>query len=329
MPIPAANDGTLDPVCKLPKEVGPCRAAVRRWTYDLSKGQCVEFTYGGCLGNANNFKTKEACEAKCGGKMLLTEYSQRVYQCMSFRHFVALQAHNYKLVPYYLRRCMHPWVGVEPHSHLLFIHFTEGQSESKDDSIPESGADVVDTTVCQLPLEQGNCRASIQRWGFDASRGRCVQFIYGGCGGNANNFESKEACEQRCIVTFGQVMMSLQCNALLSTHQFMKCVRWFRDGCFTLECLLPTPANIPMPIPVANDETLDPVCKLPKDVGPCRAAVRRWTYDLSNGQCVEFTYGGCRGNANNFETKEACEAKCGGKILPTQNRDHGLAHPPW
>uniref|UniRef100_A0A5K3G6L6 Kunitz/Bovine pancreatic trypsin inhibitor domain protein n=1 Tax=Mesocestoides corti TaxID=53468 RepID=A0A5K3G6L6_MESCO len=212
MPIPAANDGTLDPVCKLPKEVGPCRAAVRRWTYDLSKGQCVEFTYGGCLGNANNFKTKEACEAKCGG-----------------------------------------------------------QSESKDDSIPESGADVVDTTVCQLPLEQGNCRASIQRWGFDASRGRCVQFIYGGCGGNANNFESKEACEQRCI------------------------------------------ANIPMPIPVANDETLDPVCKLPKDVGPCRAAVRRWTYDLSNGQCVEFTYGGCRGNANNFETKEACEAKCGGK----------------
>ncbi|VDD79080.1 unnamed protein product, partial [Mesocestoides corti] len=86
----------------------------------------------------------------------------------------------------------------------------------------------------------------------------------------------------------------------------------FRDGCFILECLLPTPANIPMPIPASNDETLDPVCKLPKEVGPCRAAYRRWTYDLSKGQCVEFTYGGCRGNANNFETKEACEAKCGG-----------------
>ncbi|VDD76790.1 unnamed protein product [Mesocestoides corti] len=151
-----------------------------------------------------------------------------------------------------------------------------GQSVSKDDSIPESGDDVVDTTVCQLPLEQGNCLAYFQRWGFDASQGRCVQFIYGGCGGNANNFETKEACEQRCI------------------------------------------ANIPMPIPAANDETLDPVCKLPKEVGPCRAAYRRWTYDLSKGQCVEFTYGGCLGNANNFETKEACEAKCGGKMLLTE-----------
>ncbi|VDD84532.1 unnamed protein product [Mesocestoides corti] len=67
-----------------------------------------------------------------------------------------------------------------------------------------------------------------------------------------------------------------------------------------------------MPIPASNDETLDPVCKLPQEVGPCRAGFRRWTYDLSKGQCVQFTYGGCRGNANNFETKEACEAKCGG-----------------
>ncbi|VDD78973.1 unnamed protein product, partial [Mesocestoides corti] len=167
----------------------------------------------------------------------------------------------------------------------------EGQFESKDDSIPVSGPEAVDTAVCQLPLEQGNCLANFQRWGFDASRGRCVQFTYGGCGGNANNFESKEACEQRCL---GQVMICC-CNATRYCLRIssLKGLRWFRDGCFIPECLLPTPANIPMPIPAANDGTLDPVCKLPKEVGPCRAAVRRWTYDLSKGQCVEFTYGGC------------------------------------
>lgn len=26
----------------------------------------------------------------------------------------------------------------------------------------------------------------------------CRQFYYGGCGGNANNFESEPACQQRC-----------------------------------------------------------------------------------------------------------------------------------
>ncbi|KAL5112326.1 Histone acetyltransferase KAT5 [Taenia crassiceps] len=33
----------------------------------------------------------------------------------------------------------------------------------------------------------------------DGSESECVQFTYGGCGGNANNFETKEACEERCL----------------------------------------------------------------------------------------------------------------------------------
>ena len=29
-----------------------------------------------------------------------------------------------------------------------------------------------------------------------------------------------------------------------------------------------------------------------------------------HGECVEFSYGGCGGNENNFETQQACEATC-------------------
>lgn len=30
----------------------------------------------------------------------------------------------------------------------------------------------------------------------------------------------------------------------------------------------------------------------------------------SRGACEGFNYGGCKGNANNFETKQACENAC-------------------
>lgn len=57
----------------------------------------------------------------------------------------------------------------------------------------------MDTSVCQLPFERGTCSLYVQRWGFDPVNSRCVHFVYSGCGGNRNNFETKEACEQRCF----------------------------------------------------------------------------------------------------------------------------------
>lgn len=52
-------------------------------------------------------------------------------------------------------------------------------------------------------------------------------------------------------------------------------------------------------------------CVLPKDVGPCRAAMPRYYYDALSGQCEQFLYGGCQGNDNNFETMTECETECG------------------
>ncbi|KAJ8004247.1 hypothetical protein DPEC_G00156830 [Dallia pectoralis] len=52
--------------------------------------------------------------------------------------------------------------------------------------------------VCLASAETGPCRAMLARWYFDRKEGRCVQFIYGGCGGNRNNFESEEYCLSVC-----------------------------------------------------------------------------------------------------------------------------------
>lgn len=52
--------------------------------------------------------------------------------------------------------------------------------------------------VCTLEAETGPCRASMPRWHFDLSQRKCVRFIYGGCAGNRNNFDSEEYCMAVC-----------------------------------------------------------------------------------------------------------------------------------
>ena len=48
-----------------------------------------------------------------------------------------------------------------------------------------------------------------------------------------------------------------------------------------------------------------------------RASIQRFYYDNETRQCQSFTYGGCQGNTNNFETVEACEEACPGGYIYT------------
>ncbi|KAM9732874.1 LOW QUALITY PROTEIN: amyloid beta precursor like protein 2 [Menidia menidia] len=52
--------------------------------------------------------------------------------------------------------------------------------------------------VCTLQAETGPCRASMPRWHFDPAHRRCVRFVYGGCAGNRNNFDSEDYCMAVC-----------------------------------------------------------------------------------------------------------------------------------
>jgi hypothetical protein len=61
----ARADSALTEVCKLPKDSGPCYAYIRSWFHNPQTDRCEPFVYGGCMGNGNNFRTKEACEAAC------------------------------------------------------------------------------------------------------------------------------------------------------------------------------------------------------------------------------------------------------------------------
>nr|XP_016846318.1 PREDICTED: collagen alpha-1(VII) chain [Anolis carolinensis] len=57
---------------------------------------------------------------------------------------------------------------------------------------PEEG------NLCALPLEEGDCSKYTLKWYYNQKVSECRPFIYSGCRGNRNRFNSKEDCEVQC-----------------------------------------------------------------------------------------------------------------------------------
>ncbi|KAM7288500.1 boophilin-H2 [Ixodes scapularis] len=121
-------------ICRLPKVVGPCKAALPRFYFNVDTGRCEDFRYGGCKGNENNFQLIEDCKKACEAP----ESTGNDYEHADFE------------------------------------------------------------TSCKVPAEVGPCAAGMRRWFFNANTGACETFLYSGCGGNDNNYESQEECEFVC-----------------------------------------------------------------------------------------------------------------------------------
>ncbi|KAH6925662.1 hypothetical protein HPB50_008477 [Hyalomma asiaticum] len=164
---------------------------------------------------------------------------------------------------------------------------------------------------CNQGPETGLCRAFIPMWWFNAKTGECEEFIYGGCRGNDNRYETKEECEETCSTK----KLSYKNAETSATPDEVKKESELEGG---FHCCVPL-MNLPhsekrkrirkinfkgIPASVAE------VCMRPAYPGPCLAYFPRFYYDPKTYSCRPFIYGGCKSNGNNFETLRACREFC-------------------
>ncbi|KPP79602.1 hypothetical protein Z043_100811 [Scleropages formosus] len=66
-----------------------------------------------------------------------------------------------------------------------------------------SMVEMLKTQACFMPKMAGHCRTkrdAVSRWFYNSVSASCEEFLYSGCGGNGNNFESQGACQQQCML---------------------------------------------------------------------------------------------------------------------------------
>ncbi|KAM6454642.1 kunitz-type serine protease inhibitor homolog dendrotoxin K-like [Liasis olivaceus] len=52
------------------------------------------------------------------------------------------------------------------------------------------------------------------------------------------------------------------------------------------------------------------ICILPPDGGLCYMMQERWYYHYEQKKCLPFSWTGCGGNENKFESRPECEKAC-------------------
>nr|AUF41104.1 protease inhibitor-like protein [Anastrepha obliqua] len=57
----------------------------------------------------------------------------------------------------------------------------------------------VDKSACSQPREIGPCRKADPKFFYNSETKACEDFLYGGCKGNDNRFDTKEECEKTCL----------------------------------------------------------------------------------------------------------------------------------
>jgi hypothetical protein len=173
-------------VCELPVEKGMCLGYFPRYHFDKETGTCKKFIYGGCQGNGNNFRTAKECRERCGA----SSQQSNVGTC-------DLEPETGLCRGYFPRFYFDRTTG----TCKRFIYGGCGGNLNNFNTVEECQETCTASapTACDQEKEVGLCKAYIPRYFFNKETGRCERFIYGGCGGNSNNFNSEEDCQAVCL----------------------------------------------------------------------------------------------------------------------------------
>eukprot|EP00079_Xenopus_tropicalis_P028944 XP_012823997.1 PREDICTED: kunitz-type protease inhibitor 2 isoform X2 [Xenopus tropicalis] len=196
----------------------------------------------------------------------------------------------------------------------LYSGFNMCELESKEGTRSYRRKDIGPTPTlkdfCLPEAVTGPCRAAFERWWYNPNTQTCENFTYGGCKGNLNNHIGEEVCMNKCAGVTAEMS-----NDILPPSKRMAEAN-------SDPVSKPEPAKVQAPMTGSFSE----YCAAPSLTGPCRASFRRWYYDVTTATCVAFTYGGCRGNKNNYLSVEDCVKNCAGRLDDDHTSDQTVLH---
>ncbi|PZC74553.1 hypothetical protein B5X24_HaOG207687 [Helicoverpa armigera] len=330
---------TVEGQCKLPIESGSCSGNYSRWGFNVDSGKCERFTWGGCEGNSNRFSTEAACLLRCliGAQPPQCSEPQEAGTCSDKQALWSFSVSENRCMPFYYSGC--------GGNHNRFT-----SREACEQTCPSA----YEIDKCTLPAETGECSNYRERWFYDTAIKRCRQFYYGGCGGNENNFNTEAECEGSCAelqttttTTTARPTQPQQqrpenpepaeyclleidagpCNDTVTRYAYDsalgRCVTFEYGGCGGNQNNFPDYEYCSLYCGATQD-----ICQLPMMTGPCEASLQRFFYDPATDSCSQFTYGGCEGNDNRFETREACESRCRSRPAPRPTPSPTTITPP-
>lgn len=108
---------------------------------------------------------------------------------------------------------------------------------------------------CLQPMDEGSCQHYTLLWYYHPEANACRPFIFGGCRGNSNRFETKWKCEQRCKTSAGKAAPEPSNNPLPPTRSEVKAGKPIHDP----------PTSIALWCPTRTEKEvggMPPVCKV-------------------------------------------------------------------
>ncbi|KAK8764420.1 hypothetical protein V5799_032971, partial [Amblyomma americanum] len=293
------------------------------WAFDIVKGHCEQFVYGGCDGTDNKYRTKELCEQNCNRPQNSTvpnlEEAMVYAAGADFEEYCKPKADPGPCDAYMPRWAFNVTTG----QCEKFIYGGCGGNKNNYKTIQKCEVTCLrrrrpSNPVCYQPKVKGPCRAHIPRYFYNQTTKYCEQFVYGGCKGNQNNFETIESCLKTCTAgDFEEYCRPKAdrgpCLAYIPRWAFNvttgQCEQFIYGGCRGNKNNYRTMQECEVTCLRVRGPS-NPVCYQPKVKGPCRAHIPRYFYNQTTKYCEQFVYGGCKGNQNNFETIESCLKTC-------------------
>uniref|UniRef100_A0A915EL17 BPTI/Kunitz inhibitor domain-containing protein n=1 Tax=Ditylenchus dipsaci TaxID=166011 RepID=A0A915EL17_9BILA len=198
-------------------------------------------------------------------------------------------------------------------SGLLLLLLAISSSQAAEEKFSGGGDKFV--VDCTAGRQLGNAcaeNAPSRFFYYEHTLGVCQPFIYQGCGGNGNRFQTAEECKKECSdkavkpAKQSQWMHADECNAthLIPDGKYAECKVGDAESC---------PKGHKCNAKGICCPTKEYVCSLRDDTGTFAEGIAdkpRFAYSDAINTCWRFSYYGAKGNYNNFPNFKTCMAFC-------------------